>query len=215
MTKMSDNVNHPLKWERDYQRGTVGWSLKTPTPVFQHLLAETDARGKKIFPPGRMLVPGAGLGHDAREFAKHGFDVVAIDFAQDAADAMRDAMDDATRHEIVQSDFFELPRAWNETFDYVLEYTCFCAIDPTRRAEYADTVTRLLKRGGIYIALVFPLVDSAHSFGMTNGPPFAVTAEELPDLFFARAFVLLRREIHPATIKPRKGREILIVMQKT
>lgn len=206
---MSDNVNHPSKWERDYQRGTAGWSLHTPTPVFQHLLAETDARGEKIFPPGRMLVPGAGLGHDAREFARHGFEVVAVDFAQDAVEAMRALMDDATRHEILHHDLFQIPAAWNSTFDYVLEYTCFCAIDPTRRAEYADMMARVLKSGGIYIALAFPLS------GHVGNPPFAVNVAELIALFETRGFVLRRREIHPATIKPRRGREELIVMSKT
>lgn len=200
---MTDDVNHPAKWERDYQRGTAGWSLHTPTPVFQQLLAE------KIFAPGRMLVPCAGLGHDAREFARHGFEVVAVDFAREAADAMRASLDDAARHEIVQHDFFHLPDAWDNTFDYVLEYTCFCAIDPQRRAEFADKVTRLLKHGGIYLTLAFPLTDHV------GGPPFAVNADAMIGLFEARGFELLRRQIHPATIKPRKGREELIILRKT
>jgi|SRR5581483_836346 SAM-dependent methyltransferase len=200
---MTTDVNHPSKWELDYQRGTAGWDMGTPTPVFQSLLREGG------LPPGKMLVPGAGRGHDAREFARHGFEVVAVDFARDAADAMRALMDDASRHEILRQDFFQLPQAFDAAFDYVLEYTCFCAIDPTRRAEYADVVTRVLKRGGTYIALAFPLSDH------TGGPPFAVNADELMALFEARGFVLRRREIHPATIKPRKGREELIILRKT
>ena len=75
---MTNDVNSPAKWEGDYQRGTTGWDMGTPTPVFVDLLAEDR------FSPGRMLVPGAGRGHDAREFARHGFKVVAVDFAEDA-----------------------------------------------------------------------------------------------------------------------------------
>lgn len=206
---MSDNVNHPAKWELDYQRGTAGWSLHAPTPVFQHLLAEKNSRAENIFPPGRMLVPGAGLGYDAREFARHGFEVVAVDFARDAVEDMRALMDDASQHEILHHDLFELPATFDGTFDYVLEYTCFCAIHPARRTEYADTMARMLKRGGMYIALAFPLS------GYVGNPPFAVNAEELIALFETRGFVVLRREIHPATIKPRRGREELIVMRKT
>lgn len=204
---MTDDVNHPAKWEADYRRGTAGWSLYTPTPVFQSVLAEG------VFSPGRMLVPCAGLGHDAREFARHGFDVVAVDFAEDAVEAMRHALQTAgtpsTAHEIIQGDLFELPASRNESFDYVLEYTCFCAIDPARRAEYADVIARVLKPGGIYIALAFPLDEH------DGGPPFTVKTDELIGLFEARGFILLRREIHPATIKPRKGREELIVMRKS
>ena len=45
----------------------------------------------------------------------------------------------------------------NNSFDYLLEYTCFCAIDPQRRTDYADLVARLLKTNGHYIDLAFPL----------------------------------------------------------
>ncbi len=198
-----DDVNSPAKWELDYRRGTARWSLGTPTPVFQALLAEN------IFPPGRMLVPGAGLGYDAREFARHRFEVVAVDFAQDAVDAMRGALTPETRHAILQDDFFQLPTALRDTFDYVLECCCYCAIDPTRRAEYADQIARMLKRGGAYIALAFPLGEHV------GGPPFAVKPEELIALLQARGFTLLRRQVHPATIKPRQGREELLVLRKT
>ncbi len=211
---MRDDVNHPAKWERYYREGKAGWSLHTPTPVFQHLLAEEDAQGQRVFPPGRILIPGAGLGYDAREFARHGFAVVAVDFARDAVEAMQNALTPETAHAIVQADLFQLPAAWNETFDYVLEYTCFCALDPTRRDEYAAVIARLLKAGGKYIALAFPLGELVHPPEMTPGPPFPVNAPQLIALLQARGLVLRRREIHPATIKPRKGREELIVMQK-
>ena len=199
----SNNVNHPAKWELDYQRGTAGWDMGTPTPVFQRLLRE------KIFAPGKMLIPGAGRGHDAREFARHGFKVVAVDFAQDAVADMRALMDDASRHEILHHDLFALPKEFDGAFDYVLEYTCFCAIHPTRRAEYADTMTRVLKRGGRYIALAFPLS------GHVGNPPFAVNADELIGLTERRGMKLLRREFPPDSVKPRRGREELIVMSKT
>lgn len=197
-----NDVNHPSKWELDYQRGTAGWDMGTPTPVFQRLLRE------KTFAPGKMLVPGAGRGHDAREFARHGFEVLAVDFAREAVEDMRALMDDASRHEILRHDLFALPKEFDGAFDYVLEYTCFCAIHPTRRAEYADTMTRVLKRGGIYIALAFPLGDHV------GGPPFAVNADELIELMEPRGMKLLHREFPPDSIKPRKGREELIVMQK-
>lgn len=195
--------------------------MGTPTPVFQRLLRQgalgaleqqgalENAPYALQFLRGRMLVPGAGRGHDAREFARHGFDVVAVDFAREAADAMRALMDDASRHEILHNDFFQLPKEFDESFDYVLEYTCYCAIDPTRRAEYADTIARVLKRGGKYIALAFP-IDTR-----VGGPPFAVNADELTKLMEQRGMKLLHREFPPDSIKPRKGHEELLVLEKT
>lgn len=200
---MTNDVNSPAKWEADYQRGTAGWDMGTPTPVFVELLAQDR------FSPGRMLVPGAGRGHDAREFARHGFKVVAVDFAHHAAQAMREAMDEESAHEVVHHDFFALTPADIGTFDYVLEYTCYCAIDPARRDEYADKVVELLKEGGIYIALVFPLGNHA------GGPPFAVNTDELLARLRARGMRLLRREFPASSVKPRKGREELVIMGKS
>jgi len=56
---MTNDVNSPAKWENDYQRGSAGWDMGTPTPVFQRLLAEKNSRGKKSFPPGKNV--GVGL----------------------------------------------------------------------------------------------------------------------------------------------------------
>ena len=198
-----NNVNSSSKWERDYQRGTAGWDIGTPTPVFQRLIRSGE------FPPGRILVPCAGRGHDAREFARHGFEVVAVDFAREAVEQMRALMDDASQYEIWQGDLFQLPQEWYGTFDYVLEYTCYCAIDPQRREEYADMIARVLKKGGKYIALALPLNERV------GGPPFTVKPDELISQLTRRGLKLLHREFPSDSIKPRKGNEELLVMKKT
>jgi len=196
------DVNQPEFWEEIYQHGRAGWDLRGPTPVFQRLLQSGE------FTPGWMIVICAGRGHDAREFARHGFRVDAVEFAADAADAMR-AMNDAQASVLIyQTDMFQLPGDLNGQYDYVLEYTCLCAIDPARRSEYADLVTRLLKPGGIYIDLAFPLDHHA------GGPPFAVSITEILDLFLARGFKLLRREIPNDSVPQRKGLEELLILHK-
>ena len=145
------DVNSADKWEADYLRGSDGWDLGGPNPVFRNLLAS----GK--LSPGKILVVCAGRGYDAREFAQHGFQVTAVDFSPSAAQEMEKLSDPGAPMEIMQHDLFTLPQDLNETFDYVLEYTCYCAIDPKRRSEFADLVARLLKPGGTYISLAFPL----------------------------------------------------------
>lgn len=199
---MTDNVNSPNKWEADYERKTDGWDLGGPTPVFKRL-ATSDK-----FVPGKLIALGAGRGHDAREFARNGFQVTAVDFASHAVREMQQLADDSAPLEILQHDLFTLPHELNNNFDYVLEYTCFCAIDPKRRTEYADLVTRLLKRDGIYIDLAFPLD------GRPGGPPFAVNEKEIMNLFEARGFKLLSREKPPESVSPRRHAEELFIFQK-
>ena len=199
---MTDNVNSPRKWEADYERKTDGWDLGAPTPVFKRLASNGQ------FKPGQLIVLGAGRGHDAREFARHGFRVTAVDFASHAVNEMRRLADPAAPVEILQSDLFSLPPKLNNSFDYVLEYTCYCAIDPKRRANYADLVTHLLKPDGIYIDLAFPLD------GRVGGPPFAVAESEVMDLFQERGFKLVSRKKPEESVSQRRHAEELFIFQK-
>ena len=194
-------VNVPGFWEEIYQADRAGWDLGKPTPIFQRLLASGELT------PGRLLVVGAGRGHDAREFARHGFDVTAVDFAADAVAAMAQLADAQAPVQPVQADIFALPPAFDHQFDTLLEYTCFCAIDPARRGEYADVAARVLKPGGMYVALFFP-ID-----GPAGGPPFAVTVAEVLPLFAARGFTLVRRERPEDSVEQRRGMEELMIFR--
>jgi SAM-dependent methyltransferase len=199
---MTEDVNSPHKWDENYEQGTDGWDLGGPTPVFKRLISSRQLI------PGRMIVLGAGRGYDAREFARHGFQVTAVDFASQAVEEMHRLASPEAPVEILQYDIFTLPDSLNDSFDYVLEYTCFCAIDPKRRAEYADLVTRLLKLNGIYIDLAFPLD------GRKGGPPFAVSVKEVLDLFQARGFKLISRDKPVDSVKSRRHAEELLLFQK-
>jgi SAM-dependent methyltransferase len=196
------DVNSPAFWEEIYQGGRAGWDLGGPTPAFVRLLEA----GK--FAPGRMLVTCAGRGHDAREFARHGFQVDAVEFAQDPVHDMQALADPRAPVRIFQSDLFTLPRELDGQYDYVLEYTCYCAINPRRRAEYADLIARLLKPRGILIALIFP--TTVHP----GGPPFYAPISEVLDLFQSRGFNVLQQEVPSDSVQQRKGSEELLIFQK-
>jgi SAM-dependent methyltransferase len=199
---MTDDVNSAGNWDKYYDQNRDGWDLGRATPVFKRLAS--SAR----FKPGRMLVLGAGRGYDAREFSRHGFQVTAVDFASNAVKEMNRLVEDDAPVQIMQQDIFTFPNEYDGTFDYILEYVCFCAIDPNRRNEYADVVSRLLKPGGLFIDLAYPLD------GRTNGPPFGFTDKELLDLFEKRGFKLLSREKPDDSISRRKSAEELFVFQK-
>jgi SAM-dependent methyltransferase len=198
---MSD-TNSPSFWESMYQSGRTGWNLGQPTPVFARL---ADSLELEL---GKMLVLCAGHGHDARMFASRGFEVTAVDFASEAVQAMHALDEPQAPLEILQLDLFELPAFMDGQFDYVLEYTCFCAIDPQRRAEYVKRVTDLLKPGGFYIALAFPIREHP------GGPPYSVSSDELVQPFIHRGFELLHREIPSESVPGRRGIEELIILRK-
>ncbi len=199
---MTDDVNSSSNWDMYYDRHMDGWDLGGATPVFQQLAA--SAR----FEPGRMAVLGAGRGYDARAFARHGFQVTAIDFSASAVKEMKRLAEPDAPVDILQQDIFTFPSAYDVSFDYILEYVCFCAIDPKRREAYADVVTRLLKPQGLFIDLAYPLD------GRKDGPPFGFIEVELLHLFLERGFKLLSQEKPVDSIPRRKQLEKLFIFQK-
>ncbi len=202
MTTQLD-INKPEFWEEIYQGGRAGWDLGGPTPAFVRLLESGE------FAPGRMLVTCAGRGHDAREFARHGFQVDAVEFAADPVRDMRALADPRAPVRVFQSDLFTLPHDLDGQYDYVLEYTCYCAINPKRRAEYADLIARLLKPRGVLIALIFPTTEH------TGGPPFYAPIPEVLGLFQKGGFQLMQRETPVDSVPQRKGSEELLIFQKS
>jgi SAM-dependent methyltransferase len=199
---MMGNVSSVSFWEESYRSGRTGWDLGMPTPVFQRIAESSQ------FQPGKMLVICAGRGYDARLFARQGFQVTAVDFADSAVKEMQSLLEPDLPMEVIQADIFDLPAFMNEEFDYILEYTCFCAIDPQRRAEYIESVSSLLKPGGYYIALAFPIGRRS------GGPPFFVTPDELIHPLNERGFKLVLREIPDDSVPGREGIEELLVLRK-
>ena len=100
---------------------------------------------------------------------------------------------------VVKRDVFTL----DGEFDIVWEYTCFCAIDPSRRAEYVDVLSRILRKGAELIALFYPLKDAG------GGPPFPVERGEVERLLAGR-FRIDSEEVPKDSIERRRGFEVLV-----
>lgn len=152
----------------------------------------------------RVAVPGAGRAHDARLLARRGYRVTAFDFAEAAvAEARRLAAAEAVELAIEARDVFTLPRDHAGAFDGVWEYTCFCAIDPARRDEYASVLHAILRPGGVLLACFFPLRDGA------DGPPFPVSRDEIERALGGR-FTVLEAGPPPRSVERRRGLEWLV-----
>ena len=188
---MEDPVNTAEFWEACYESEMDGWDIGGPTPVFERLATE--------IPKGRICVIGCGRGYDAVTFAKAGFEVTAIDFAKTAVLASREnARKEEVEMTVLREDFFDLPDELHDQFDYVLEYTCFCAISPERRFEYDRVIWQLLKPEGKLLGLFFPLDKNVDE----GGPPWGVNISELHALFGLH-WNLESEEMPKESIEPR------------
>ena len=68
-------------WDQRYLEGSDRWELGRPAPPLEAFL-RTDSRAPQ--PPGRVLVPGCGRGHEAALLADLGYEVIGLDFSSEA-----------------------------------------------------------------------------------------------------------------------------------
>ena len=168
-------------WDQRYREGRDGWELGQAAPPLDAFL-RSDIRSPQ--PPGRVLVPGCGRGHEAALLAELGFEVIGLDLSAEAIDRAR-ALNGPDRPQLrwLQADLFD-PAALAAaeltagSVEGVLEHTCFCAIDPEQRQGYIATVMRLLAPGGWLLGLFW-----CHQ--RCGGPPWGSDAGDLARQFTA------------------------------
>ena len=150
-------------WEGRWQSGDTPWDLGRAPPSLEQTLAQLGST------PLDVAVPGAGRAHDALAFAAAGHRVTAIDIAPSAlaaAATQAEALDLPLT--LLEADWLDPSAHAPATFDLVWEQTCYCAIPPARRADYARTLARVLRPGGRYVGLFW-------QHGREGGPPYHVT----------------------------------------
>jgi SAM-dependent methyltransferase len=158
-------------WERRWAAGDTPWDLGRAPAVLDDLLAGL-ADG-----PLCVLVPGAGAGHDALAWARAGHVVTAVDVAPTALVRCRESARKAgLAPTLLVADLFALPQDLRGAFDVVWEQTCFCAIPPTRRPDYARAMADVLRPRGTLHALLW-------NHGRPGGPPHDVRREDAQRVF--------------------------------
>ncbi len=182
-------------WEAHYQSGDTPWEKGAASPALLEALARVSLRG-------RILVPGCGLGHDARALAAAGAEVVGIDIAPSAIAAAR-ANPGVAKERYELADLFALPAAMRSAFDWVWEHTCYCALPPAQRSDYVRAVAGALRPGGELLGVFY--LDPGQPLP-TDGPPFETTLSEL-DARFSPHFTLIEEWLPTKAYPGREGRE--------
>lgn len=197
-------MNPDLEWQRRYEQNDTPWDKGAAAPALIKFLHE-----KRI--AGRVLVPGCGRGHDVRALgAQPHTTVVGLDLSDTAiAQAKELAAHSTSEQEIgfVEGDFFNLPANFKRSFDWLVEHTCFCAIEPQQRQDYVLAASSVLRTSGKIFGIFFINPDAE------SGPPFAVSREELSELFDPH-FILLEEWVPKESFPGRENRELVRIMQK-
>jgi thiopurine S-methyltransferase len=164
-------------WDQRYREGSDGWELGRPAPPLEQILRH-DPRTPR--PPGRVLVPGCGRGHEAALLAALGFSAIGLDVSGEGlAEAQRIHGTAGPLLRWLQANLLDregLKRAGlgAACLDGVVEHTCFCAIAPEQRPAYLEQMHHLLNPGGWLLGLFW-----CHS--RPGGPPYGSDPVALAD----------------------------------
>ena len=188
-------------WERHYNEKDLRWDLDEVAPPFINLWKE------KFFPPCSALVPGCGAGHEVLFLAKKGFRVTAVDYTRGATDLIKENLrKNNLMGEVLQQDFFDFEEKYHESFDLMLEHAFFCAINPDKRQEYVETAGRLIKPGGLIVALFYETNE-------VGGPPFNTQEKDI-EKYFSEKFFIESLSKTPHSAEKRQGKEWLAILKR-
>lgn len=157
-------------WEAHWQRGDTPWDKGAAAPPLEEFLAGPHAAW---LTSGRVLVPGCGSGHDVRVLAAAGAKAVGLDVSETAIAAARRHAP-AADETYLCADFFA---GHHGPFDALWEHTCFCAIDPVRRDDYAAAAASAVRPGGYLVGVFF--LNPWDAGETPEPPPYASTQEEI------------------------------------
>ena len=188
-------------WQRHYETNDMGWDLGQVAPPFVKLWED------KKLPPGKVLIPGCGRGHEVVFLASHGFEVTAVDFSEGAVTHLNKSLKERNLSgRILQQDFFRLDDSHNSYYDLIIEQTFFCAISPWQRKGYVLNSVRLLKPGGMLAGLFYHTEKQ-------GGPPYNTTREDIKT-HFSENFKIHELDKTPLSAEQRKNKEWLAILQK-
>jgi len=197
-----ENVSEAGFWQQRYERDSIGWDMGQVSPPLKAYIDQLPESAKDQ----AILVAGAGNAYEVGYLYEQGFtNVTLVDFAPAPIEAFAKRYHDFPAEHLVCADFFGLP-AEQYQFDWILEQTFFCAINPSRRDEYVQQMAKLLKPQSKLIGLLFDT-----DFGRDE-PPFGGTKEEYQRRFDTHFDIdIMERSYnsHPA----RQGSELFIKLR--
>jgi SAM-dependent methyltransferase len=124
--------------------GAIPWAALAPHPA---LVAWLDAGRVAPAGPTRALIVGCGLGDDAEDAARRGYQVTAFDLSPTAIrDCRQRFPESAVDYQV--ADLFRLPASWHLAFGLVVEIRTLQSLPLAQRADAAAAIAATVRPGG-------------------------------------------------------------------
>ena len=146
-------AGEPLGWFEVLYRqagddpSIIPWADFAPNPNVVEWLEHNPGAGRS-----RALKVGCGLGDDAEELARRGFETTAFDISTTAIAwcCRRHPQSPVT---YVVADLFRAPAEWQAGFDFVLECYTLQVLPPDMRANAAHCIASFVAPGGTLLVV--------------------------------------------------------------
>jgi len=175
--QFSIQENRPADWFEPLYAGSnkngegVPWANMETHPSFSLWLSQNQLTGNKK----SALVVGCGMGDDAIELEKLGFQVTAFDISETAIKFCKERFPQTTVN-FVQADLLKNQTQWHKKFDFVLEIYTVQALPPKYEKEVIQSISDFIALDG---QLLVVAVVSKEERVFENGPPWLLTPQHV------------------------------------
>lgn len=168
----------------------VPWANMDTHPSFSRWLSQNQLLGINKL----ALVIGCGMGDDAIELEKRGFQVTAFDVSDTAIKFCKERFPQTTVN-FVQADLLKNQAQWYKKFDFVLEIYTLQALPPKYEKELIQNIAEFLAPDG-QLLVVAEVSKKERTF--ENGPPWLLTPQHI-DAFISCGLSVTRKNIQQDT----------------
>ena len=141
--------NDPLGWfealyvDAGGRAERIPWADRMPNPNLIDWLDRAPIPAEGL----NALVVGCGLGDDAEELDRRGFNVVAFDIATSAIDWCRRRFPDSNVT-YTRADLFQAPASWSQRFQFVVECYTLQVLPKALRPKAMACIAEFVAPGG-------------------------------------------------------------------
>ncbi|MBS4063354.1 MAG: methyltransferase domain-containing protein [Chitinophagaceae bacterium] len=185
----------PEYWEHLYRERQTAWDIGRPSTPLAEYIDNIENKDASI------LIPGCGNSYEAEYMVEKGFtNLTVIDIAASPVKRLQEKIGDQAT--VIQIDFFN----HKGQYDYILEQTFFCALNPVLRPTYVQKMSELLSDNGKLAGVLF-------NRQFETNPPFGGSRDEYEELF-SKHLQLFKMEDCYNSIAPRAGTELFFIATK-
>jgi SAM-dependent methyltransferase len=185
-------------WDDRYKNKDIGWDLgeiSAPLKAYFDQLTNKDLK---------ILIPGGGNSYEAEYLHHQGFkNIYVVDLSKTALNNIKRRVPSFPSAHLIQQNFFDLEMS----FDFLIEQTFFCALNPALRPAYSSKASELLNKNGLIVGLLFDIPLNR------DKPPFGGAKKEYLGYFIPHfEIVILEPALnsHPS----RNGTELFFKLRK-